>query len=290
MDTKQLKYFLAVAKTGSFSKAAEEQFITQTTMSYHISLLEDELGVKLLDRSNRQVQLTQAGLKYREKAKLILEQMEEAKELAVQTQNDYEGVLNIGYFGHSLYEWLPKALKKLLKKHPRLRLQVRQRQQTELIEGLEKNEFDCILCTDYGLFSQTPWMKKMCLYADPISLLVFEGHWAAGRESVRLEELAGERFALMVEKDLWEREEAFPVENAEIQFVNSHDDLILLVRSGYAITMGASQALKTGLSGLCQIPVEDYHQYDNNYICWRKENTKEILQRFMEILNCTKDG
>lgn len=290
MDTKQLRYFLAVAKSGSFSKAAGEQFVAQTTMSYHISLLEDELGVKLLDRSNRQVHLTPAGVKYRERAGMILAQVEEAKELAVQTQNDYEGVLNIGYFGHSLYERLPKALKKLLAEHPRLRLQVRQGQQTELIEGLERNDFDCILCTDYGLFSQTPWMKKMCLDADPICLLVPESHWAAGREAVRLKELAGERFALMVEKDLWEREETFPVERAEIQYVNSHDDLILLVRSGYAVTMGARQALKTGLTGLCQVPVEDYHQYDNNYICWKKENAKEILQKFMEILNCTKDG
>ena len=89
---------------------------------------------------------------------------------------------------------------------------------------------------------------------------------------------------------MWEREETFPVKRAEIQCVSSHDDLILLVRSGYAVTMGASQALKTGLEGLCQVPVEDYRQYDNNYICWKKENPKEILQRFMEILNCTKNG
>ena len=61
MDLQQLRFLVAISKTLNFSKAAEELFISQPTLSYQIRRLEDELGVKLLERSTRNVELTPIG-------------------------------------------------------------------------------------------------------------------------------------------------------------------------------------------------------------------------------------
>ena len=287
MDIRQLEYFQAVAEMSSFSKAAEREFVAQTTISYHISLLEKELGVRLLERSNKQVELTPAGIDFLDRTKRILQDLKRAEETARQIQSLHQDVLRIGYFGHSCYDQLPGVLERLREKHPGIRLAISQKKQSELIRMLEKDEVDGILCTDYGMFSQITWMNKMSLYADPIRLLVRKDHWAAGRESVSIHELQEEKFALLVEKKLFAQDD-FPLPDADITYVESHDDLMLIVRSGYALSMGAEHALKNGDPALCLIPFSDYLVYDNNYFCWKNENRKRVLMDLIEILNCTK--
>ena len=287
MDIRQLQYFVAVAECASFSKAAERQFVTQTTISYHISELEKELGVRLLNRSNKQVELTPAGVDFLDRTRAILYNLRRAEEMARQIHDGNEDVLRIGYFGRSCYEELPAVLERLVNRHPGIRLNVFQEKQSVLIHMLEKDEADCILCTGYGLFSQISWMEKLPLYSDPIRLLVRKDHWAAGRESVSIRELEQERFALLVEKPLLEQED-FPLPEADIVCVGSHDDLILLVRSGYAVSMGAERALASGNPDLALVPISDYQASDGNYLCWKKENRKKVLKDFIEILNCTK--
>ena len=72
MNLNQLKYFVAVAETRSFSLAAEENFITQTAMTQQIRALEDQVGCRLINRSTRPISLTPAGQSFLNDAKLIL--------------------------------------------------------------------------------------------------------------------------------------------------------------------------------------------------------------------------
>ena len=150
---------------------------------------------------------------------------------------------------------------------------------------LEKDEADCVLCTDYGMFSQVSWMNKMSLYADPIRLLVRADHWAASRESVSMTELTNEKFVLMVEKQLFDQS-SFPLPEADILCVGSHDDLLLMVKSGYRVSMGAERAFDKKDIDLRLILFSDYSVYDNNYICWKNENRKQVLKDLIDILNC----
>ena len=288
MDTRQLEYFAAVARTSSFSRAAQEQFVTQTTVSYHISLLEKELGVKLLERDNKTVTLTPAGEAYLAKAQVILHELDDARDEARLIQHGQQEDLRIGYFGRSCYELLPSLLETLHVRHPDIHLTVHQDCQSELVHMLQAGELDCVFCTDYGMFSQLTWIEKMCVFADPIQLLVRADHWAADRSSVRTEELAGERLVLYVEKRLWEKGDQgaaqAPIDCASVQYVDSHDDLVLMVRSGYAVSMGARRALTCEFDNLKLIPIEDYHQFDNNYLCWSRGVQKEVLNDLIQIL------
>ncbi len=286
MDIRQLEYFVAVAECSSFSKAAEQQFITQTTISYHISLLEKELGFTLLKRDNKRVELTPAGIEFLDRTKEILNDLRKAEEAARHVYSSNQDVLRIGYFGHSFYHGLPRALDKLVSDHPGMRLHVFQKKQSELIRLLERDELDCILCTDYGMFSQITWMNKMSLYADPIRLLVRADHWAAGKKEICIRELENEKFALLVEKQLFDLN-SFPLPDADIIYAESHDDLILLVKSGYAVSMGAEHALESNDNELALVPFSDYLVYDNNFFCWKSNNRKKILKDLIDILNCT---
>ena len=286
MDIRQLEYFVAVAECASFSKAAERQFITQTTISYHISLLEKELGFTLLKRDNKKVELTPAGIEFLDRTKEILNDLRKAEEAARQVYSCNQDVLRVGYFGHSFYHGLPLALEKLISVHPGMRLHVFQKKQSELIRLLERDELDCILCTDYGMFSQISWMNKMSLYADPIRLLVRADHWAAEKDEISIRELEHEKFALLVEKQLFDLN-SFPLPDADIIYADSHDDLILLVKSGYAVSMGAEHALENDDHELKLVPFSDYLVYDNNFFCWKSENRKKVLKDLIDILNCT---
>lgn len=280
-----MEYFVSVAHHASFSRAAEEHFISQTTMSYHISLLERELGVELFDRRGKAVVLTPAGESYLPRATEVLRTLGVASKEARLVQEGASGELRIGYFGHSCYDLIPSALDQLVSAEPSARLWVHQAPQSELVRMLQANELDCIFCTDYGRFSRLDRVQRMGVYADPICLLVRCDHWAAARSSVRVEELANERFALYAEKTLWEQDAAdFPIRCREVQYVDSHDDLVLMVRSGYAVSAGARRALAGAHEDLRLVPFEDYHQFDNNYLCWNTGDSKELLHRFIQIV------
>ena len=73
MDTRVLNYFLTVAKEGNVTKAAQKLHITQPTLSRQLSELEDSLNVKLFDRTNRHLKLTQAGKFFEKRAHMILD-------------------------------------------------------------------------------------------------------------------------------------------------------------------------------------------------------------------------
>lgn len=96
MNLMQLRYYISVVETLSFTRAAEMNMIAQPAISYSIKMLEEELGGKLLDRTTRSVSLTPAGEWFYWEAKKLLRQMEAAKEYVRQISND-KYILRIGY-------------------------------------------------------------------------------------------------------------------------------------------------------------------------------------------------
>jgi len=96
MDIRQLKYFLAVAEEGQITKAAQRLHITQPPLSQQIKLLEEELGLQLLERGNRNIRLTEAGHVLRNRAEQMLELMELTKSELQEITDGMTGTLTIG--------------------------------------------------------------------------------------------------------------------------------------------------------------------------------------------------
>lgn len=120
MDLRQLKYFIAVAEERSFSRAALRLHVSQPPLSTQLKALEDELGVRLLDRTNRGVSLTAAGRVFFDEMRAVLARLERGKEMARNAGRGDVGSLSIGFVSIADYGILPPALKEFRSLYPRV--------------------------------------------------------------------------------------------------------------------------------------------------------------------------
>ena len=124
MELRQLRYFIAVAEEGSFSRAAGRLHVSQPPLSTQIKGLEDELGVQLLERSNRGVSLTPAGLVFFEETRTVLARLEHAKKETLRANRSDIGMLSIGFVSIADYGILPPALKSFRSSYPLVEVQL----------------------------------------------------------------------------------------------------------------------------------------------------------------------
>ena len=148
MNTNQLKYFISVADTGSFSAAAEENYITQTAMTQQIKALEEDLGLKLFDRSTRPVTLTSAGASFLSDARLILKRLGDARQRAAEASTGIFGTLRIGYIKGYERSGLSDQLRAFHRMVPGVLLMCYRDTSDRLAAGLQNGEYDIIFTWD----------------------------------------------------------------------------------------------------------------------------------------------
>ena len=124
MDLRQLKYFIAVAEEHSFSRAAQRLHLSQPPLSTQIMMLEEELGIRLFDRSNRGVSLTAAGSVFYEEMRAVLVRFEHGKTRTRQAGQGHVGMLSIGFVSIADYGILPPALKEFRSRFPAVEVQL----------------------------------------------------------------------------------------------------------------------------------------------------------------------
>lgn len=124
MELRQLRYFVAIAEEGSFSRAAERLHVSQPPLSTQIKSLEDELGVPLLERSNRGVTLTAAGTVFFEEVRAVLARLEHARGKTLQAGHGDVGMLSVGFVSIADYSILPPALKDFRARYPLVEVQL----------------------------------------------------------------------------------------------------------------------------------------------------------------------
>jgi DNA-binding transcriptional LysR family regulator len=136
MELRQLRYFLAVARTMNFTRAAEEMHIAQPPLSRQISHLEDELGVRLIDRDARPMRLTSSGEFFRERAQEIVSRVERLKKETVTHGRSGRQILRIGFETSALYGHLPAVVKYLRSRNPHLDIDLRQLSARDQVEAI----------------------------------------------------------------------------------------------------------------------------------------------------------
>lgn len=142
MDLRQVRYFVAVAETRNFTRAAERLHIAQPPLSRQIQSLEQELGVELLKRDSRPLQLTEAGRIFYEQSIQLLLRVEQMKASTVQVAYGQRQVLQIGFVASTLYGGLPLLLRQLRRLHPELDVRLVELTSVQQIAALKSGRID----------------------------------------------------------------------------------------------------------------------------------------------------
>ena len=142
MDLRQLRYFVAVATTKNFTRAAELMHIAQPPLSRQIQLLEEELEVQLIQRNIRPVRLTEAGRVFYEQSLQVLQRVDQMKNSARQTGRNYRQSISIGYVPSTLYGGLPMLVRTFRQRYPETDIRLVDLGSTQQISELKSGRID----------------------------------------------------------------------------------------------------------------------------------------------------
>jgi len=196
MDTRQLAAFCAVVERRSFSHAAERLGVTQPAVSLQIRALEERLGQKLLDRSGRRVEPTEAGLRlYRNAQRVLAAEEQLLAELAEDGSGEVRGRLAIGASTGPGAHLVPLLLGEFGRDHPAVRILLKIADTQAVIDEVAERQLELGVV---GALRRHRSLEFEPLARDEIALAVPPGHGFAGR-AVPLEELRGEQLIVMQE-------------------------------------------------------------------------------------------
>ncbi|SDD77392.1 LysR family transcriptional regulator [Paraburkholderia lycopersici] len=193
MELKQLRYFVAVAEELHFGRAARRLFISQPALSFDIRKFEEQLGVQLLERTNRAVALTNAGNVLLEEARRLLEQAEEVRCIAARSAHGLAGRLRIGFVNSMLYRGLPEAVRRFEVDHPAVEVVLREMNTAEQVQALQRLQID-LGFAHWGRFPAE--VRSDVLFSEPFLCCLPEGHRLARKRRIELATLAREPFIL----------------------------------------------------------------------------------------------
>jgi DNA-binding transcriptional LysR family regulator len=187
MDIAALQAFLAVAETGSFSRAAEHIFLTQPAISKRIAALEAELGARLFDRIGRRVYLTPAGEALQARSRAVLNGLEDARREIANLSGSVTGRLRIGTSHHIGLHRLPPALKAFHLSYPDVELDLRFMDSEAAYRAVEQGDLELAIAT----LPTRPAPALHCerIWDDPLEIVVGLSHPLAQAKKVRVQTL-----------------------------------------------------------------------------------------------------
>ncbi|MFF9321937.1 LysR substrate-binding domain-containing protein [Streptomyces sp. NPDC014735] len=288
MELRHLRYFVAVAETRHFGKAAEQLHMAQPPLSQAIRRLEAELGVELLRRTTRQVSLTGAGEVFRTDAERILKAVDEAVARVGRFASGAEGVLRIGLTGSASYRQLP-ALARLVKREmPQVILEVHTEMLTPAQEaGLIERRLDI------GVLRppvRQEGITHRSLAAETLVVAVPERHPLAETDTVRVEQLRHEDFVMYgatlgsVVDDAVVRSclaaGFYPHRAYEVTETSA---ALALVAAGLGIAVLPDSIRSAPREGVLCRDIEDALSIPLS-LAWREDDESPLLRNLLEVL------
>lgn len=194
MTLTELKYIVAVAREKHFGRAAEACFVSQPTLSVAIKKLEDELEVKLFERSANEVAVTPLGEEIVRQAQSVLEQAAAIKEIAKRGKDPLAGPLKLGVIYTIGPYLLPDLVRQAIARTPQMPLMLQENFTARLLEMLRTGEMDCAIMAEP--FPDTG-LAIAPLYDEPFLAAVPTTHPLAERKTITAEELKQETMLLL---------------------------------------------------------------------------------------------
>ena len=258
MELQQLRYFCAVARTGSFTKAAVEEGVAQPSLSQQISRLEQAVGVQLFDRLGRGVELTEYGRSLLPQAQEVLRQLKNAQTKLESMRRTVGGHLAIGSIPTIMPYWLAPRLDGFAQRFPEVELRLVEDTTDKLVELLQAGKLDVAVVV---LPISNRDMICSELFREPIRVVVSEKHALAHHTVARLPELRNERIILLKEGHCF-RDNALTVcrrANLSPESIFETDQFLSifpLVAAGFGISLVPEMAAHYGSERCIMLPLE----------------------------------
>jgi DNA-binding transcriptional LysR family regulator len=260
MELRQIRSFLSIAETLHFGRTAELIHLSQPALSLQIKALEEEVGVRLLERNRHKTTLTAAGVAFRDDAAAALSQLDQAVHRSRLAANGKLGLLRIGFVSTAASEIVPNIVRHFRELNPKVEFSLRNILTAEQVQMLETGALDIgFLRLPVGEHST---LDVVTVHREPFVIVVPSSHKLAKRKKVRLREVAGENF-VMYERT-WAPgfhdlmfgilHDAGIVPNVT-QTVGEIPTLISLVHSGMGITIAPLSVVKHSVASvvICEI-------------------------------------
>ncbi|SFW28950.1 LysR substrate-binding domain-containing protein [Luteibacter sp. UNCMF366Tsu5.1] len=296
-DLRQLRYFVEVAETLSFTQAAQRLHISQPPLSQQIQSLEADLGVRLLDRNRRRVALTEPGRLFLVEAKAILARAESARTVVAEAAAGFTGQLRLAYaVSVSFHPALPETLLRFSHAAPGVSL--------HLGEMLTGAQYDAILSgqIDVGLLRAHPsgvanarQLNVEVIDREPLVIALPPHHRLAKRDAIRMQDLAEDSFVapprihattLTDRLALLSNKAGFrPIIRQEAQQIPS---LLPLVAAGLGVALVPASLRAVHMSGVTFVPVDDPEAHLLLAVASRVDNSSPVLESFLRTVREAK--
>ena len=290
MQIRQLEYFIAVSEHLNFTKTAKQFYISQTAVTLQIKALEEELGVKLFDRTNRKVALTPAGRTFLEDARAIIKRTNDAVDRARQADTVFTGNLSFGFVKGFEKSALSDLLSDFHVQYPNIALSLTRENVSELYDGVLNHDLDIVINIQYSEEGLED-MERMIVSQYPLLAVMPASHSLAHRSSIVRSELKDYPLVDIKKNDSRYGEtttifKAFA--NAgflpDVHYIS--DDIetsILAVAAGigYALLPSYITDHLTMREKVIAVPIEGEEKQMTVIAAWLKSNDNPALARFL---------
>jgi LysR family hydrogen peroxide-inducible transcriptional activator len=279
MNLKDLKYLVAIADTGHFGKAAERTFVSQPTLSAQLKKLEEYLGVKLVERQPKNVQLTEVGKLIVVRARRMLDEGDEIVALARNNTDPFAGKLKLALIPTVGPYLLPRVMQKIRKKLPHLGLMLYEYQTEALLKRLRDGEIDVGIM---ALPAAQDGVESRALYTENFTVALPSQHPLTTKANIKVQDLKGQTL-LLLEDGHCLRDQALEVcsrievREAEDFRATSLETLRQMVVAGLGITLMPEMAVEPPFGsqrGLTIRPFAKPTPTRTVGAVWRKSSTR----------------
>jgi DNA-binding transcriptional LysR family regulator len=294
MELRHIHYFIAVAEELHFSRAAQRLHISQPPLSQQIRDLEEELGVKLFERTKRQVHLTEAGKVFLERSYLVLEQLKQAIAVTQKIGQGEVGELAIGFVDSATYTVLPEILRVFREQFPAVELRLHEMTTAQQIQALLHKQVDIGIVR--SAISE-PGLSVECLLHEPLVLALPENHPFSAQTQLSLSTLANELFILFPAKmgPVFYEQIIHSCQQAGFrpkvaQEAVQMQTIVGLVAAGLGIAIVPASMQNFHRSGVIYRPLQEQIPKTGLYLTWRQQDSSPVISAFLNLARKTTSG
>lgn len=289
MELRHLSYFITVAEELNFSKAALRLYTAQPSLSQQIKDLEDDVGVRLLNRTKRKVELTEEGAVFLEQARLTLAQADKAVAMARQVSQAKQQLLRIGFVPVAEMKIFPYVLPNLRVQNPDLKIDLLSLNNVDQIRGIKKGELDISFTRDNF---QSDEIESKFVLREPLIFILPKEHPLAKYERIPVQALDGIDFIIPSD------EQSKMLHDAILNFAKDHgiefnivqkaDNILFNINSigiGLGCTILPGYIAPLTMNNTVIRPLDVELPSLDLFVSYRKNSNSTAVQKFMDLLS-----